>query len=143
MWVMGQWHMVRKECTTFAGMGLEQGDSRVWCRWVLATAQPPCLQRRNCLLLVMRGMCPMTGDVHQTTLWRCPIWLQEHQIEVVHPGTAKPHEQEVTEMNAWLKCQLLLQSGLNPQQVCQAAIFADSGRLANLSPCCFSLPALL
>eukprot|EP00891_Asterochloris_glomerata_P001750 jgi/Astpho2/1750/Aster-04171 len=43
----------------------------------------------------------------------------EHQIEVVHPGTAKAHEQEVTEMNAWLKCQLLLQSGLTPQEVVQ------------------------
>ena len=46
--------------------------------------------------------------------------LQEHQIEVVHPGTAKPQQQEVTEMDAWLKCQLLLQSGMSAEQVRKA-----------------------
>ena len=72
-----------------------------------------------------------------------PVRLQEHQIEVVHPGTAKAHEQEVTEMNAWLKCQLLLQSGLNPQQVCQAATSADTSHRHNLSSCCPGLSLLL
>ena len=46
-------------------------------------------------------------------------------------------------MNAWLKCQLLLQSGLKPQQVCQAAGFANQSHLYNLSLCCPGLSALL